>query len=101
MNLNFAKIPAFTFLPDVPRQVGAPQDAAQEGRTLARRLATALAFVASLPRRQRQLSELNTFSDRELADIGLNRSDITRIHDPEFAADYAERHRDAIYFPKA
>jgi len=105
MNLNFAKMPAFTFLPDVPRQAGARSDLAQTGSTigakLARRVTALLAFVASLPRRQRELSELNSLSDRELADIGLNRGDINRVHDPKFAADYAERHRDSLYFLKA
>jgi len=101
MNLNFAKMPAFTFLPDAPSQVGARQDSVQQGGTIGRRLAAMLAFVASLPRRHRQLAELNAFSDRELADIGLNRCDIGRVHDPKFATDYAERHCDAIYFPRA
>lgn len=105
MNLNFAKIPAFTFLPDAPRQAGARQDSAQEartqGRSLMSRLAAMLAFVTALPRRQRQTAELENFSDRELADIGLNRGDIARVHDPKFAADYAARRPNALYFPKA
>lgn len=37
------------------------------------------------------LNELASFSDRELADIGLTRSDIPRVFDPEFAAEFAAR----------
>ena len=37
------------------------------------------------------LNELTLLSDRELADIGLNRSDIPRVLDPDFAAEHSER----------
>jgi len=33
------------------------------------------------------ISELNTLSDRELADIGLNRNDLGRVFDPRFIHD--------------
>lgn len=41
--------------------------------------------------RQRQvvLQEMRTMSDRELSDIGLNRSDLARVFDPKFASDHA------------
>ncbi len=53
------------------------------------RLAAALAWVADLPRRRSVLAELNDLSDHELSDIGLNRSELNRVFDPEFAAQRA------------
>ena len=105
MNLNSVKILTFTFLPAMHSPVGIRQDAAPSGSTgwsaAGRRLAAILAYVASLRRRRREMVELSAFSDRELADIGLNRGDTARIHDPKFAADHAERHNAAIHPVKA
>ncbi len=43
-------------------------------------------------RRRRVMAELSRLSDRELADIGLSRSEIGLIYSPEFAARrHAER----------
>ncbi|HWL80642.1 MAG TPA: DUF1127 domain-containing protein [Roseomonas sp.] len=42
--------------------------------------------VAEYPRRRRVYEELATLSDRELADIGLNRGDITHVFEDEFRA---------------
>jgi uncharacterized protein YjiS (DUF1127 family) len=50
-----------------------------------RRLATA---VAGWRQRQAVLREMQTMTDRELADIGLSRADLARVFDPAFAADY-------------
>ncbi len=49
--------------------------------------------------RQRRLvmAELALMSDRELADIGLSRSDLSRVFDPAFAADHV-RGRDYIAY---
>lgn len=49
------------------------------------------ALDSLLARIQRRsvIDELNTLSDRELADIGLNRSDLGRVFDPRFIR---ERH---------
>ena len=41
--------------------------------------------------RERAMSELAAMSERELADIGLARSDIARVNDPDFIADHAVR----------
>ncbi len=41
----------------------------------------ALRFVASIPHRQAVKSELSRLSDRELADIGLSRSEISHVFD--------------------
>ena len=38
-------------------------------------------------RRQETLREMEMLTDRELADIGLTRSDLPRVFDPAFAAD--------------
>jgi uncharacterized protein YjiS (DUF1127 family) len=46
-------------------------------------------WLADLPRRRAVLAELNELSDHELADIGLNRSELGRVFDPEFAAQRA------------
>lgn len=39
----------------------------------------ALRFVASIPSRQAVKNELSRLSDRELADIGLSRSEISHV----------------------
>jgi uncharacterized protein YjiS (DUF1127 family) len=51
------------------------------------RVAGVLAWIADLPRRRSVLAELNELSDHELSDIGLNRSELNRVFDPEFAAE--------------
>ena len=53
---------------------------------LMNRLSAAVAWIADLPRRRSVIAELNELSDHELADIGLNRSELNRVFDPEFAA---------------
>lgn len=57
--------------------------------TLMSTLASAVRWVADLPRRRAVLAELNELSDHELADIGLNRSELNRVFDPAFAAQRA------------
>jgi len=54
-----------------------------------------MAAVGAWRQRQAVLSEMQTMTDRELADIGLSRSDLVRVFDPAFAADHA-RARDYI-----
>jgi uncharacterized protein YjiS (DUF1127 family) len=62
--------------------------------TLMQRLMGALSWLGSLPARRAVLDELSCLSDHELADIGLNRSDLPRVFDPSFAAQQsAERGR--------
>ena len=51
----------------------------------------ALAWLAGRRGRGAVLNELNALSARELADIGLSRSDIHRVFDPAFAAEHAAR----------
>lgn len=42
--------------------------------------------IADMPRRRAVLDELANLSDRELADVGLSRHDLSRVFDPAFAA---------------
>ena len=52
-----------------------------------RRVADLLAHVMATPRRQRVMNELSMMSDRDLADIGLARSDMRRVFDRAFIAE--------------
>ena len=45
-----------------------------------------LARLVALPKRWAVLDELSTLTDRELADIGLNRAELTHVFDERFAA---------------
>lgn len=56
------------------------------GRWLRKAVTSLYRAVAEYPRRRRVYSELATLSDRELADIGLNRGDISHIFEDEFRA---------------
>jgi uncharacterized protein YjiS (DUF1127 family) len=47
-----------------------------------------LRFVAQYPERARVLRQLHGLSDRELADIGLERGDLGRVFDEDFAANH-------------
>ena len=49
------------------------------------RLRAAWTHLASLPQRRAVLDELSMLTDRELSDIGLNRSELGRVFDPRFA----------------
>lgn len=51
-----------------------------------------LARIAEFWRRRAVLDELATLSDRELADIGLHRSDLGHVFD----ADFARARRDGV-----
>jgi uncharacterized protein YjiS (DUF1127 family) len=48
------------------------------------RIAGFLHMLADLPRRQAVLFELSALSDHELSDIGLVRTDLSRVFDPAF-----------------
>ncbi len=72
----------------------APLPAAQPApRSIGRATADVLAFVVAKARiwldRQITMGEMGSMSDRELADIGLNRGDLPRVFDAEFVADHA------------
>lgn len=52
----------------------------------------AMMALVEMPRRRAVLDELSVLTDRELADIGLNRAELNRVFDPAFAK---TRRRDA------
>ena len=54
--------------------------------TLAARAKAAIANLLALPGRRAVMDELRMLSDRELADIGLNRSELGRVFDRQFDA---------------
>ena len=99
MNLHLAQITSLPFHFDAVRQAGSHQGAAEilgvdtkrgvHNRALGRRIVGFLSYMATLPRRMAERDELSNASDRDLADMGLTRGDIGRIHDPEFAAEFA------------
>lgn len=49
------------------------------------RIKLAIAQLRELPHRRAVLDELSTLTDRELADIGLNRAELGQVFDPRFA----------------
>ena len=55
------------------------------GRGLMARMRAAIAHLKELPRRRAVLDELSLLTDRELADLGLNRGELGRVFDPAFA----------------
>ena len=58
----------------------------------------AVAAFAAWRRRQAVLQEMAMMTDRELADIGLSRSDLGRVFDPVFATDRARARSDYIAY---
>jgi uncharacterized protein YjiS (DUF1127 family) len=69
---------------------------AAEGRLavnqdLAHRFGNTLAKIAAWFRRGTVMAELNSMNDRELADIGLSRSNVTQVFDNQFAREHARR----------
>ena len=53
----------------------------RRGRKLLAPFAAALRWIASVQRRAAVVRELSLLSDRELADIGLNRNDLQKVFD--------------------
>jgi len=67
---------------------GDAAEAPRVRRGLGRRIADALAYLVALPRRRAVLDELSSLSDRELADIGIARSELKRVFEPAYARDH-------------
>ncbi len=53
---------------------------------LASSLARAVTWIMELPRRHAVLTELEMMSDRELADIGLGRGELSKVFHSDFAS---------------
>ena len=54
-------------------------------QTLRQAVSGFAATLRAIPQRRAVLNELSTLTDRELADIGLHRSELGRVFDPRFA----------------
>jgi len=54
-------------------------------RSLSQRIGSLVSALLAIPRRRAVLDELSSLSDRELADIGLNRAELSHVFDPRFA----------------
>ena len=66
-----------------PRYAAAPQS-----KGFFALLRSVVRWVAELPERQAGMAELNNLSDRELADIGLNRADVPHVYEEGFKSSY-------------
>jgi uncharacterized protein YjiS (DUF1127 family) len=60
-------------------------------RGWADRLASAGRTLRAWSRRMAVRQELRSMTDRELADMGINRYDVERIFDPEFSREHSGR----------
>lgn len=58
----------------------------QQAPGLLARLGKVFAYLAEMPRRRAAMAELTALSEHELADIGLTRSELSMVFDPDFAA---------------
>jgi uncharacterized protein YjiS (DUF1127 family) len=67
------------------------------GHPVATWFARQFARFAAWQRRHAVIQEMAMMTDRELSDIGLSRSDLARVFDPDFAASHA-RGRDYIAY---
>jgi uncharacterized protein YjiS (DUF1127 family) len=83
------------YFKDEPEYLVVPEPA---GNGIFARVAGALRWVIQLPMRRSVIDELSAMTDHELADIGLSRSEVTRVFEPGFAA---ERSRLVAHRPAA
>jgi uncharacterized protein YjiS (DUF1127 family) len=91
MNARLAKEEIALLMPNtLSHYAGEPRlhDAA-EANGIFGAVLSAVRWLSDLPRRRAVLAELNDLSEHELADIGLNRNELNRVFDPEFAAQRA------------
>lgn len=92
MSINFTKNDMNPQLPATMSNYNSnsmPPTGADTGPGMFARVARVLNWVADMPRRRAVMAELNNLSDHELADIGLSRSEMARVFDPDFAAERA------------
>jgi uncharacterized protein YjiS (DUF1127 family) len=86
MNARVAKEEIALLMPSSLASYADDAFAAPEEEAAANMLIRAARWIMELPRRRAVLSQLNALSDHELADIGINRGDLARVFDAEFAA---------------
>ena len=67
------------FMPQTMTYAGSPVQGVAAKTGFAARLRNAVRYVVEMPRRQAVMTELSRLSDRELADIGLSRSEIGHV----------------------
>ncbi len=60
-----------------------------------RGIRAAVVFLMNYPQRRAVFDQLQSMSDRELADIGLERADLARVFDEDFAMKRAPTRREA------
>jgi uncharacterized protein YjiS (DUF1127 family) len=90
MNLHLSQFAA-VHAPFAPATPAPRRGAAGLLAVFAEPFARILARLAAASRRAQDTAFLHGLNDRELADMGLGRADIGRIHDPGFAAEHAAR----------
>ncbi len=82
-------------LSTMPANMASPAAVVPAGsRQLGARIVSAVGMLfarwRAARRQQRELDQLAAMSDRELADIGIARSDLPRIHTGQYAAEQQE-----------
>ncbi len=70
--------------PAVEGTDGTVADATPAPRGLRHRFSAVISGLMTFSRRRAVLDELSSLSDRELADIGLSRAELSRVFDPSF-----------------
>ena len=64
---------------------GTTTDPRPAPRSLTQRIGRFISGLLAMRQRRAVLDELSSLNDRELADIGLNRNELARVFDPQFA----------------
>jgi uncharacterized protein YjiS (DUF1127 family) len=86
MNASFTKNQMSHLAP-----AGISQDGTDARPGIGRKIADALAYLVAMPRRRAVIDELSRLTDRELADIGVARSELKHVFDPAFHRERALR----------
>jgi len=87
MNMRVAKEEMALLMPSsLSHYADEPRFAATAKNGFVAKIVAALRYLAALPERHAVMHELNDMSDRELADIGLQRAELGRVFDANFVA---------------
>jgi uncharacterized protein YjiS (DUF1127 family) len=94
-NSQFFELPSLSYIDTaweeqsqrIPVEIGGPSRKTGLGRWFANRVDA----VKTWRRDARAASELAVMSDHQLMDVGLTRSDLTRVFQPEFNEDLRQR----------